>query len=168
MRDKEPGQHQETRDIRLANLCALSSAYKKINLFCERIDMNPTYYSQLKSGRKAIGDDLARRIEEKLGLPRGYMDTPKIAGTSKGEQSQQSATIPSETLGVAYALECLSEPVRGSLTRLIYTLAAQAADIRTEQSEKSVKPFSITIGAAPSDESSSVDSGSAQEKAFAR
>ena len=128
----------ETKDIRLANLLALAAGYKRNSLFCERISMNPTYFSQVKTGRKSIGDELARRIEVTLGLPRGYLDTPKTEGRS-------SSQIPAETLGVAYALEALSPHIRESLSRLIFSLAAEAS----EQKGKSgayVAPFHITIG----------------------
>lgn len=129
----------ETRDIRLANLLKLSGGYKKISTFCERIEMNPAYFSQLKSGKKAIGDDLARRIERTLGLPRGYLDTPK--STAKNDSA-----IPVETLGLAYAIESLDANVRDCLSRLIYSLAADAAKNKQEnRTEQVVMPFSIEI-----------------------
>lgn len=137
----------ETKEIRLANLLALAAGYKKNTLFCERISMNPTYFSQLKTGRKAVGDDLARRIEQQLGLPRGYLDTPKVEGRTSGQ-------IPAETLGVAYALESLSPHIRESLSRLIYSLAAEAAEQRSAR-EQVVAPFSITIGGSSDEQSHS-------------
>lgn len=128
----------ETKDIRLANLLALAAGYKRNTLFCERIGMNPTYFSQVKTGRKAVGDELARRIESTLGLPRGYLDTPKT-------ESRTSGQIPAETLGVAYALESLSPHIRESLSRLIYSLAAEASEQRGKR-DQVVAPFNITIG----------------------
>lgn len=131
----------ETKDIRLENLLALSSSYKRNTQFCERIKMNPTYFSQLKTHRKTIGDDLARRIEEILGLQRGYLDTPK------GESAEATQShVPTETLGIAYALETLSPAVRDGISRLIYTLAAESGGQGGLRREHSVEPFTITFG----------------------
>ena len=47
----------ESKEIRLNNLLALAAAgYKRNAEFCKRIGMNPTYFSQLKTGRKTVGD----------------------------------------------------------------------------------------------------------------
>lgn len=136
----------ETREIRLENLMALAAGYKRNFEFCETIGMNPTYFSQVKTGRKAIGDELARRIEQALNLQRGYLDTPK----EPPKATEATSHIPTETLGVAYALEALSAPVRDGLVRLIFTMAAEAADNKkpagTQGQERVVAPFRLTIG----------------------
>lgn len=134
----------ETKEIRLTNLLALAAGYKRNSQFCERIGMNPTYFSQVKTGRKSIGDELARRIEQSLGLPRGYLDTPKT-------DKQRDGNVPIETLSAAYALEALAPAVRDTITRLIYTLAAEAAEQKAF-SDKRVAPFTITIGGRESGE----------------
>lgn len=64
-------------DIRRENLMELAKQYKRQNLFCEMIEMNPSYMSQIKSRRKNVGDQIARMVEKKLGLPHGYMDLLK-------------------------------------------------------------------------------------------
>ena len=46
-----------------------------LKLFAEHLDMSSAYLSHLKTARKPIGTTTARNIEEKLKLPRGYMDT---------------------------------------------------------------------------------------------
>lgn len=129
----------ESKEIRLNNLLALATGYKRNAEFCKRIGMNPTYFSQLKTGRKTVGDELARRIEATLGLPRGYLDTQKT------ETPPSHGQIPVETMGIAYALEALSPAIRETLSRLIYTLAAEAAEHKTRR-EQVVAPFAITIG----------------------
>lgn len=115
----------ETKDIRLANILQIASQYKRDAEFCKVIEMNPTYFSQLRNERKVIGDDLARRIEEKLSLPRGYLDTPK------GNPASTGTEIPIDTLSIAYALQTLSPAVRASLSQLIYHLAAEAKSVAT-------------------------------------
>lgn len=129
----------ESKEIRLRNLLALASGYKRNAEFCQKIGMNPTYFSQLKTRRKTVGDELARRIEVTMGLPRGYLDTQKT------EPPATTSQIPVETLGIAYALESLSPATREALSRLIYTLAAEATEHKTRR-EQVVAPFSITIG----------------------
>lgn len=135
----------EIREIRLKNFLALSDGYKTKAQFCSAIDMQPSYFSQIKRGDKAIGDDIARKVEEKLGLPRGYMDA---ARTPNGV-AEAGGTIPSETLGLAYALETLPRNIRDSLSRLIYTLAAEArprqADIAGAD-DVIMRPFNVLEG----------------------
>ena len=41
--------------------------------FCEKVEINPAYFSQITNQSKALGDELARRIERNLGLPIGYI-----------------------------------------------------------------------------------------------
>lgn len=40
----------------------------------ERMDVNPSYISNLRRGRKTIGDQIAERIESSLGLPSNTLD----------------------------------------------------------------------------------------------
>ena len=131
----------ETKDIRLENLMALAGRYKRNLEFCKVLEMNPTYFSQVKTGKKAIGDELARKIEAKLNLPRGYMDTPKT-----GESQPKNLEIAQETLACAFALEQLSPAIRDNLVQLIYHMAAEAKDNKAKKAPRAIGPFSITIG----------------------
>jgi hypothetical protein len=59
-------------------------AQVKKERFKKNIDMadelgegfSPSYLSQLLGGHRGIGDDVADKIEDRLGLERGYLDTP--------------------------------------------------------------------------------------------
>lgn len=71
-------------DVRHDNLLTLISEFGTIAKLAFKIEKSPTQISQLKNravntkGRgkpRAIGDDLAREIEQKLGKPLGWMDT---------------------------------------------------------------------------------------------
>jgi hypothetical protein len=43
--------------------------------FAEHLEMSPVYLSNIKSGAKVIGVMTARKVEEKMGVPEGWMDT---------------------------------------------------------------------------------------------
>jgi hypothetical protein len=43
--------------------------------FAERIQIQPSYWSQIKSRSRQIGERLARQFEEQCHKPRGWMDT---------------------------------------------------------------------------------------------
>jgi hypothetical protein len=127
----------ETKDIRLENLLALATG-SKVADFCQKIDISTSYFSQIKHRRKNIGDDIARKVEERLGLPNGYMDTPKsVQGTGEAANG-----ISAETLGIACAIETLPRPIRDSLSRLVYNLAA---DVASRSGEPTIDSFSMEI-----------------------
>lgn len=48
----------------------------KQKLFADRVETPAAYISQIINGTRELGDDVARRIEEKLGLRPGEMDLP--------------------------------------------------------------------------------------------
>lgn len=107
----------ETREIRLRNLLELASGYKRFAEFCEKIDMSPSYFSQIKSGTKDIGDKIARKVEVRLGIPRGYLDVP---------HQQVPAGDTSDSIGLAFAINALHPAIREQLRRLIFIMAAHA------------------------------------------
>lgn len=132
----------ESKEIRLNNLLALAGKYGRIVEFCERINMNPSYFSQIKSGKKAIGDDIARKVEEKLGLARGYMD-------SQQEEDRLQGTPPgTDALATAYSIESLPIPLREQFKRLVFQVAAYCNESVQSQCDGDVQPFEMTIGAA--------------------
>lgn len=61
-------------------MLVVMAKYKTQSKFAEAVDTAPAYLSQLKKGVHpsgkpvSIGDDLARKIEERLGLEFGWMD----------------------------------------------------------------------------------------------
>lgn len=68
----------DSKEIRKINLRKLIKASgKKSAKFAEEVDTAPAYISQIFSAKtKAeVGDEFARKIERKLNLPRGWMDT---------------------------------------------------------------------------------------------
>lgn len=67
----------DVKEIRKINLRALIKATGSRKKFAEDVDTAPAYISQIFSAKtKAeVGDELARKIEVKKNLPRGWMDT---------------------------------------------------------------------------------------------
>lgn len=67
-------------EIRLLNLKCLVDQYKSQREFADAVETSPAYISQtlnktLARGKpRSIGNDFARKIEEKLGLAHGWMD----------------------------------------------------------------------------------------------
>jgi len=44
--------------------------------FAERLQIQPSYWSQIKSRSRQIGERLARQFEQRMDKPYGWMDTP--------------------------------------------------------------------------------------------
>lgn len=133
----------EIKQTRLRNLLSLAEHYRRNIDFCERIEMNPTYFSQIKSGKKAVGDEIARKVEALLGLDRGYLDV------AHGEDRVQQRAPSSEAMAVAYAIDSLPTPIRDACKRLIYQIAAAQVSESTALGND-VGPFKIT--SAPQDD----------------
>lgn len=124
----------EIKAIRLRNLLSLAEQYPRNIDFCERVKMNPTYFSQIKSGKKAIGDEIARKVEAHLGLDRGFIDV------MHGEAPHPRAPS-SEALAMSYAIDSLPAPIRDAFKRLVYQVAASQISDNVQGNE--VGPFRI-------------------------
>jgi len=73
--------------IRLENL--LSYARKKgwrDKVLAEKIGRSPQQISDMKNGRRGFGEDIARDIEQKLGLPRYWLDVPHDGDDSQADR----------------------------------------------------------------------------------
>jgi hypothetical protein len=49
--------------------------------FAERVDIQPSYWSQIKSRSRQIGERLARQFEQRCKKPPGWMDVPHDGNT---------------------------------------------------------------------------------------
>ena len=61
------------REIRRENLIRLVHSYKSQRQFAQSVGLVPSHASQLLSGKREMGEEVARRIEEALGMPDGFM-----------------------------------------------------------------------------------------------
>lgn len=50
---------------------------------CEALDVTPGYVSHMKTGRKGIGGDYARKIEKALGLSKYWLDGELATGADR-------------------------------------------------------------------------------------
>jgi hypothetical protein len=70
------------RDIRRENLARLVRGYKSQRQFAKSVGLVPAHTSQLLSGTRDMGEDVARRIEDALGMPSGFLsldpDVPPV------------------------------------------------------------------------------------------
>jgi hypothetical protein len=63
--------------------------------FAERLQIQPSYWSQIKSRARQIGERLARQFEQRMHKPYGWMDVEHDAsGTARGSQPAPAAPPP--------------------------------------------------------------------------
>jgi hypothetical protein len=62
--------------------------------FAERLQIQPSYWSQIKSRSRQIGERLARQFEQLTGKPAGWMDEPHGTGAAKVGPSPAAAARP--------------------------------------------------------------------------
>lgn len=84
----------DARQAREANFAALLKLYKNNRVFAEAAGLVPAHVSQLKNRVRAMGDEIARRIERKLRLPHGWMDQPHGDGSSAADDLIPPARQP--------------------------------------------------------------------------
>jgi hypothetical protein len=65
--------------------------------FAERLQIQPSYWSQIKSGSRQIGERLARQFEQLCRKPNGWMDLPH------GAAAASSAAAPPRAAAAAIA-----------------------------------------------------------------
>ena len=114
----QPGPSDPARDlpqIRLDNALALFEEFVRATArhadaatlrglerrFAERVDIQPSYWSQIKSRARQIGERLARQFEQRCHKPAGWMDQAHT-GTGPGTaQDAARASGPAAPLGPA-------------------------------------------------------------------
>jgi len=63
--------------------------------FAEHLQIQPSYWSQIKGGSRQIGERLARQFEQLCRKPKGWMDLPHPAGaaaTPQGAPGEPAST----------------------------------------------------------------------------
>jgi hypothetical protein len=85
-----PERHRDVAQIRLDNALALFDEFVQATVkhadaatlrglerrFAERLQIQPSYWSQIKSRSRQIGERLARQFEQLTHKPQGWMDQP--------------------------------------------------------------------------------------------
>jgi hypothetical protein len=94
--------HVDLAEVRLANALALFEEFVRQTArhadaatlrglerrFAERLQIQPSYWSQIKSRSRQIGERLARQFEQLCHKPPGWMDAPH------GADAKSAATLP--------------------------------------------------------------------------
>lgn len=110
--------------IRLSNLKALGLTAKLLEA---QVGGRYTYWRDLLAGQKSFGEKIARKIEEALAYPRGYLDqvidTPADSWPFQTLTLEQLRSLPPEYLQTLerHALDLISlakTPVRVNLEHL--------------------------------------------------
>jgi hypothetical protein len=65
----------DNKEIRRSNLLLLIAEFGSAAALADKTGIDDTYLRNIKNQVREMGDELARRIEENLGRPRGWMDT---------------------------------------------------------------------------------------------
>ena len=65
--------------------------------FAERIQIQPSYWSQIKGRSRQIGERLARQFEHLCHKPRGWMDVAHGAGAAAGAEAPREAPQADES-----------------------------------------------------------------------
>ncbi|WP_310460537.1 hypothetical protein [Sphaerotilus sp.] len=62
--------------------------------FAERIEIQPSYWSQIKGRSRQIGERLARQFEQRCGKPAGWLDHPHGVTVAATAATAPSAGVP--------------------------------------------------------------------------
>jgi len=78
--------------IRMDNMRRLIKQSGNQRLFAERADINPAYVSQMMTGRRDMGEEVARKIDRAFGKAAGWMDQNH---GSNGDERDQPSNVQS-------------------------------------------------------------------------
>lgn len=111
--------------IRLENLKALNLTAQQLS---ERVGGRVSYWSDLMRGKKSFGEKVARKIEDKLEMPRGYMDAadeeaPIFVVPEPEPAAQPDVMQALKTL--AGAISKLDKPTREGVSGMLAMLAKE-------------------------------------------
>jgi phage repressor protein C with HTH and peptisase S24 domain len=75
----------DVKEIRRMNLLLLVERHGSVRALADATDSPSTYLVNIKNKERAMGDELARRIEKKLDRPHGWMDRLQVPSHRVGE-----------------------------------------------------------------------------------
>lgn len=143
--NRQENARMDAKSIRKKNLVSLIALYGSQNALAEAVDTAPAYISQILSDKSkaSIGDALARKIEQKLGKPHGWMDFDHNAETPSSvneSQATYTALAPELQELLAAAKAAMNS---GSITKdsilsmieLLRSLPRPSNDLKAETGE---------------------------------
>jgi SOS-response transcriptional repressor LexA len=89
-----------TKDIRRQNLRRLLKKFRFDREMADMAGLNPKHLSQMKTGKRDIGHDVARRIESAMKLPAGWMDTAPDGVSESVTKLLQNRGLLEQTVAV--------------------------------------------------------------------
>lgn len=110
-------------EIRLQNFLNLAQQEELFNRFCERVGIQESYGSRIKSKDRPVGNTIARRVEQRLGLPEGWMDASHETAQPQTQEGPSSA-------GIALLIDRLPVATRTRLISLIHAMVSDAAQAK--------------------------------------
>lgn len=109
--------------IRLQNLLALKLGATELS---DRVGGRYTYWRDMLAGNKSFGEKAARKIEESLDLPRGWLDGGEVLVTQASQQDKAAGLSP-----IAYELALLFDKLpNDKIVRAVAYNAATAEILR--------------------------------------
>lgn len=125
---------REIRRNRLRQCLAEDFGGRQVDM-AARLDRQADYISGLLSGKRTLGEKLAREFESKLGKPRYWLDE-RTKGAARVAEPPTLYGLPITEPGVRVGCEWekLHEPLRGTVQTLIEMLVA--AQVRSARSSK--------------------------------
>lgn len=125
----------DINEIRLNNLLILIERFRTDKEFCEAVGISATYLPQVKAGTKRLGEVIARRIENAMGLEHGWLDQVHTGAIT-------TPALDIENIAALHALETLPAPLRDTLRRLLFLTAGLCHPL--PEAPQDVAPFRFT------------------------
>jgi hypothetical protein len=111
--------------------------------FAERVQIQPSYWSQIKSRSRHIGEKLARQFEARCHKPYGWMDQPHVHNTPEPRE-QVRAQDDDERFITALVLTYYRRNPKLAKTRLLQLLGEVLEEPAQSNSEPGVAPMRQT------------------------
>ena len=141
----------DVKEIRRINLEYLISKAGSVNEFAVLIDTAPNYVTQLKNGsaNKTMGDKFARKVEEALNKPFGWMDKMHLqAGeTSNSYASEDLLAAPLKIVLNRLIASGIYEPKKSIAAEAVASLVVtEYEDLIQQQKIRKAKDIDEKVG----------------------
>lgn len=135
----------DVNEIRMRNYKALMLQFRNkeldrgeperglLNRFGQHTGVSPRYLSHVNNGRKHLGADTCRRMEEAFRLPHGWMDQDHLGGSAPGTRAER------EYLELALKL-FRESPVEAQAVLLRYMSDRMMSAVTKPEGESDARP----------------------------
>ena len=125
-------------DIRMANALGLLDEFTRSvltnpaadvrgveKLFCEKLGISASYWSQLKGGHRQIGGTLARQFEANMGKVADWLDAPQSKAETASSSNDWTPANADERFVLSMVLTCFRANPEGTKARLLDLLQGE-------------------------------------------